>query len=521
MSYISNIGGKLTITAKGSIKIYAKENIEITSAKSVCFTGVENGVSFGKPEDGPPTPDMILDAKCIVQFRPRNSWKGKFGFDWFRIGDTNLQGDENYDNLIGQYYDKSPSDITSDKNRNSNSWTTFFQVDPQPTRHSGLDKLKKLKALYGEYSYSLENDASGTPVNKKYYKPVIALFPRIVDPADSKKTLESGEAELKILLEFQKVNGNIVKPDKVVFEMDNTLMDASHPLVTIDKHTILKKDLNNKEDIKITCLADFASDKEIKVWAITLDETGKQKTKLFAGILKMIAPSKRITKEVVIVRILNSAGTGSRKNLDLFERNLKQALISVNITEKALDKSGAMKDVLLDLRTATKNHLNINFDTEFNVKDGNIVSEEWYPPNNLRLQEYLKIELELKYPGQFTNHFKLFFLYNMCDLVEVKDASGNTLQSQSTLGFSSLNTDFGVMFKNHDTITIGHECMHGLGLQHSFYGNNYLYKALKTDNIMDYSHNEINKVTGATSTVLERVSTWYWQWDILNPNIID
>ena len=38
---------------------------------------------------------------------------------------------------------------------------------------------------------------------------------------------------------------------------------------------------------------------------------------------------------------------------------------------------------------------------------------------------------------------------------------------------------------------------------------------------MDYSHNEIDKVTGATSTVLERVSTWYWQWDILNPNIID
>ena len=63
--------------------------------------------------------------------------------------------------------------------------------------------------------------------------------------------------------------------------------------------------------------------------------------------------------------------------------------------------------------------------------------------------------------------------------------------------------------------------MHGLGLQHSFYGNNYLYKALKTDNIMDYSHNEIDKVTGAPSTVLDRVSTWYWQWDILNSNIID
>ena len=76
------------------------------------------------------------------------------------------------------------------------------------------------------------------------------------------------------------------------------------------------------------------------------------------------------------------------------------------------------------------------------------------------------------------------------------------------------------MFLGHTETTIGHECMHGLGLQHSFFGNSFLYKAQKTDNIMDYSHLEKDKVTGALSIVLDRVSTWYWQWDILNPNII-
>ena len=61
--------------------------------------------------------------------------------------------------------------------------------------------------------------------------------------------------------------------------------------------------------------------------------------------------------------------------------------------------------------------------------------------------------------------------------------------------------------------------MHGLGLEHSFYGDSFLYKAQKTDNIMDYSHLEKDIVTGAPSTFLDRVSTWYWQWKILNDKI--
>ena len=63
--------------------------------------------------------------------------------------------------------------------------------------------------------------------------------------------------------------------------------------------------------------------------------------------------------------------------------------------------------------------------------------------------------------------------------------------------------------------------MHGLGLEHSFFGDSFLYKAQKTDNIMDYSHLTIDTVTKLSSPFLDRVSTWYWQWDVLNSKIID
>ena len=93
--------------------------------------------------------------------------------------------------------------------------------------------------------------------------------------------------------------------------------------------------------------------------------------------------------------------------------------------------------------------------------------------------------LERDYPGQFDNHFKLFFLDNTCDAVF--DPADDSLKS-STAGYSRFdeNYHYGVMFCDHSEETIAHECLHGLGLPHSFFGESFLYQAQKTDNIMDF-----------------------------------
>ena len=101
MSYISNVGGKLTVTAKGNIKSYAKENIEINSAKTISIKGVKKGVSFGKPKMIP----VYVDDRCMVSFRPKDNWNGNnYGFDWVRTGDTKIKGDTYYKNIIGNYF---------------------------------------------------------------------------------------------------------------------------------------------------------------------------------------------------------------------------------------------------------------------------------------------------------------------------------------------------------------------------------------------------------------------------------
>ncbi|ELY2018407.1 hypothetical protein SL053_002331 [Flavobacterium psychrophilum] len=509
MTKTTNVGGFISKTIKGNFTSYAGEGIEYNVTGKLNLT-CDGEMSFDKADIGPTIPIIqqipFLPAKCIVQFRPQNNWKGEFGFDWFRIGDTGLKGDVNYETLIGQYYDKALADVNTQRNTDANTWTTFFKADPQPAGFTSYDKIEALKRVYGVFEYSIEKDNAGKPINKKYYKPFIALLPIEPDPNKAGNFIETGKAKLKLKLEFEKKDGKEAKPDMVIFEMDNILMDASHPLASIDKHTISKKEQKKEIDIEITCKAEFTSDKEIKVWAITQDAAGKQITKLQAGVLKMIAPAKKTIKNIVVVIVKTSAGVGVPKKLDIFKRNLKQALIKTNITTSAL-KAGINGEVKIDLSVPANNPFNLDFNSVCGIASGskNITS-------NSRLDDLLTRTLERDYPGQFNNHFKLFFLANTCS--EVLDSGGN--QISATAGYSRHDSDYGVMFTGHSDFTIAHECLHGLGLPHTFFGDSFLYKAQATDNIMDYSHQKADNVNGIDHKEIDRIATWYWQWKIIN-----
>ena len=521
MSRIRVVGGSITKTSKGATTIEVLDgNFVSIAAKQNIWNGGENGVTHHeyvapeKKEEKPTDEEKVLDAKCIVQFRPSSGWGGQFGFDWFRTGDTGRKGDLSYETLIGQYYDKAVTDATKQINTNGNKWTANFKADPQPTEFIAYNRIQKLKELYGIYKYSLGNDKSGNPVNKEYYKPVIALFATEPDPLNQGKFIETGKAKLDLYIEFEQQGKKEIRPSKLIFEMDGVLMDEKHPLVSIDKHTILENKLKNKIEIEITCKAEFAADKDIKVWAISIDSTGNQTAKLQAGVLKMIAPAKKRTKNIVVVLVKTSLGTGENKKIDTLKKNLKQALVKPNIVTE-VSQNGILEEVTIDLTIASNNVYNTDFNTVFGVnsnKYGNITKAS-------RLEDTLLRTLSRDYPGQFDDHFKLFFFRNSYQMV----LDSTTSEPISfTRGFSARNTNHGLMFWGHDEDTIAHECLHGLGLPHSFWGestpnNTFCYQAQKTDNIMDYSHNKVDIATGVEhSKTIDRIATWYWQWKIIN-----
>ena len=89
----------------------------------------------------------------------------------------------------------------------------------------------------------------------------------------------------------------------------------------------------------------------------------------------------------------------------------------------------------------------------------------------------------------------------------------------SSTGFEGLNGynlgKFIVLFSGRNDQTAAHEFLHSFKLPHSFTnkeasGNaDCTYTALKTENLMDYSH-FVNE---------ERYSLWKWQWKKANDSI--
>ncbi|QNK62210.1 hypothetical protein H7F33_16945 [Pedobacter sp. PAMC26386] len=462
--------------------------------------------------DVPDKPVEETKSKCIAHIRPTRSWKGSFGFDWFRLGDTRLDGDVLYDDLIGRYYTKDPAAADTQTNTDSNSWTKFFQKDPQPQAFRADDRLNRLKSLYGWFNYSIKKDSSGKPVVLPYYFPRLALFAQKIDGA-TKKIVESGTAELVLQVEFEKVAGKEVKPIRLQFEMDGQLMDDKHPLVSVDPAKIETKNIGSKVNIKITCKNDFAEDKEVKIWAITLDKDGKEEHEL-AGMLKMIAPLNKVVKDVVIVVVKTSAGLGNSKGQNELIRNLKQGLINVNL----VSTSNSREAIIIDVTRKENNYQSIDFNIQYGVVGSDIIKSEGIT-RGAPLLDFLDGQLNKTHPGKYTDHFKLYFLKNTCNKKEEKDDTGTVTGVSSTLGFYNLNTKHGIMFLDHTPSTIGHECLHGLGLNHTFCDDLFTYKAMQTDNIMDYSHLALDKITKATRTPIGRISSNYWQWKIINEKI--
>jgi hypothetical protein len=480
------------------------------------------GVSFGdyvpkvreKREEKTNETVVSLTAKCIVHFRPKSNWKGEFGFDWFRDGDADRDDRKNYNNWVGKYYTEPLTSPTVAINTNENKWyitggagvnKEYFKTDPQIA--TANNTLENLKESYGIYNYSLENNAQ-----KKYYAPIIALF------AEDQQVLDyKSEVELKLYLEYK---DNDHKPDRLEFMMDNKIADASHPLITIDKAVIQKSDIGRATTIKLKCktATNFNTDKKIEVFAITVNPD-KTETKESAGILKMFAPGKKQTLNLVIVKVITPKGPGGVKPLTQLQRNLRQALIVLNIVEK----NALNVPIKIDVSANA-----IGFNTKFEVVGDNITKTDFDETianmtNNIDLIDFLDQHLELAYPNAYTNHYKLYFLDNYFN--KSIDANGG---KNLTAGYSSNGTSHAIMFQEHSEATIGHECLHGLGLPHSFNSKaKFTYKAMQTDNVMDYSHWTQDPVETqkdaegniATRTPIDRFSLWQWQWQIVNDRV--
>ncbi|MDV3752458.1 zinc metalloprotease [Elizabethkingia anophelis] len=553
MSKITIIGGDLIEKIGGSYKIYTKDNFEISSKKQIIFNAKE-GIKYGVALP-PPLPEV--EAKCIVHFRPK-SWKGEYGFCWFREKNKEVSDSEEYEKLVGKYYQFKDSELleenpekfqkiletyyTSDDRAdfpdkstadtylrfyisNDNKWykhrqkvtktkdnkeeyekivaETVHNFKKDPQYRDTNNSLQRLKEDYSSFQYPRKGkkDSIETVV---YHGSYIALFPKTANYGKSEADIDmkiSFLEEKKPNYLVFKVNGQTLKGDDEFIGIQQVKNEKSKNQESAVQNDIIKiENPKEKETIKISCkTADkFTTNKKIEVYAVQVKED-KTETETLAGCITMIAPVIR-NINIVIVGVKTKAttvgvqpqyGAPVQNWLSFFKKTLGQALIKVNIVEKQSNN-------LITIDTSETP----NFSTTYGVTDGIITKTNG-------LKALFDTKFTTDYPSTYNNHFKLYFVDVGCG--EPGEEGGRTL------GFSSYGATSGVMFDGHNEATIAHECLHAMGLPHSFFhrNSNYVFKAMETNNIMDYSHMKVDPVDKSERSAKERYYIWKWQWEII------
>lgn len=290
-------------------------------------------------------------AKVIVQFRTSGSYKGKYGFDWIRMGDSGCPGDTWYANIMG------------------NKHTSKKEVI--------VDKTKRVYDYYASRMFSTKRFVIPWKTQGKrpfmYISPVMTLR----KGASAKLTLKVEVKEPAVKMEYQCQTPGIFQLSK----------DTVPPLGN-GKHTL-------PDELVVTCLKEFSRDQEIKVYAY--DENN---VKHLAGKLIVKANDKKHQKtiNVVMVRVLfwgNERAFSVSSSKAKLQKIFGQAYVNLNI-----------RIVNLNIEQALRNKETSKYFTPTRLIHSSSLSSG-------DLYSFLNAELSKKFP-KFNKYFKLYYINRKC-----------------------------------------------------------------------------------------------------------
>ena len=470
--------GKALINSDNQIKIEAKEmnvagmqklllhsdqDAVVNSKGYLDMRGEQGNKMKNKAEIYEPYVPPI-GAKCLVHFRPHTGYADnpEFGFDWFRIGDTGIDGDVWFKDIVGRYYDNL---FTGLPFIGSNDWSNVFRTDE--------DMYDRLIKTYERYVITWKPVEDGNP--HYYFVPKLTL-------------LKGKTAIFTLKIQIEE------KPKKITFEFRDKDKALKY-YFNINKREI--SDIRGKgskytltNEFSIECKGDFDDMQTLYVLA---DDK-------ICGRIDILPNSPKFHKEVnVVLKKVRTNINGKIKigkyekaEIVLIEQILQHAFIKVNIVE---EKDNKGNDIFVDC-------FGDKFRNKFCKKEkGKFIIVE-------TSDNELKDFLIQKSKTHTTNNDKICIFF----IDEIAKDGNDYL-----LGYRLKKTNFIVCFNRDikkDNVTLIHEILHFLKLPHTFANFNsddeetdYTYKAETTHNIMDYSH-------------LRRFCIFYWQWKIINDKII-
>lgn len=442
-----------------------------------------------------------IDSRCIVEFRPTKDWKGEYGFDWFRRGDTEeiINGvvtkteyckttKTGYRAIVGKYAPKDPdygdnAGVLQIDKPGANPEQLYY-VDKLAREEYSIFKIKGIARNYIAPYISLYYMSTRQWGNGQHrFLPKEMLY-QTSDGIYHEYDFCKKEVTVKVLIDAKNIK-------KIVFKCDKSLTVEPNVMTGIP----------NGESVRyINIRHNYAfSDghQSIKVFAHHNDGV----TETFAGQINVVrCEPKTVNVCFVDVRIqINKSISSGIPKADFKtqqENNLKkflsQAHIIPNITYKSLYLDKEKLGGHLSKRSWTDYEKNIRYN------NANVILKYTYGSNS-KINGFIGYSLEnwfdKKYPNM-ANTYKVFFLG--------EHGWRGTPTNDAWLGghANDIPSKTLVIYKDPKDHFVSHEIMHCFGLYHSFSNDGkHTFEKLKTSNIMDYTS--------------DATSLWRWQWNVI------
>lgn len=356
---IINTENELFIQAKetsvaGTQKLFmhSDENTIVNSKGVVDMHGKQGNNQTNKAQPYKKIP-IYMDGRCFVSFRPKTSWKGEYGFDWMRVGDTSLPGDTK-----------------------ANAYK-YISTD-----------YNNLKKAYQRRIFT-RNDSRGRRITFTYFVPWLTLYP--INEVPKGFTHTSATFDVTIDVE--------VEPIRLEVEYDKTLF-------TVDKQSLsqISKGVH-KTTLTVTCIKSFDKYQDIKVVSVFKNAKGEEE-KALAGKMLVTPNKQRFKVDCVIVKVhTNINGTPIKSDPSLRKQStlnkyLRQALVNPNF------KSVIDLDFRSNVDSSGKTtKLMTLFNNAANVIGGKI-------PDGATddIQIFLNDQVRAKYGSKYDDVYKFYFI---------------------------------------------------------------------------------------------------------------
>ena len=524
-----------------------------------------NNIPTGSGAEPSKKPE-IIDARCIVEFRPDNNWQGEYGFDWFRIGDhkeklATYKDESNTE----QYYRK---DLTTN---GANDGATHYVNDNIVGRYYEVDSKGLLKIPPNDRidpdDPNLECSLYTDVVDKKYYwadllakyytiKTIKGLSRNYIVPwislfydKESKRsaTFANFGAEAKtsviIKMRIKKDSTNIKRirkirvvslEDRVRFGKGNKQWKKNNKVIFnyIEFEGPFSSDPEQEITLPVNLRYSISKDWPIKAYAYYYGHDDNYCT--LSGQINVVKCVPK-TANILLVnvnfwavtsndalghkygnQIINNTNFSVSEQEEFLNKYLSQAFVIPNVEKESLPLYVDTRSIVSYEPNNPNNDIFLyNSNNNHDIRDiskyvalkrdrGYIIL--FYGKDNSKLNEKLESIINSVFNDKYKNYYKIFFI----DLKGVQlPMDIKKMDKKGSLGgITTLNGKSAIVFGNPSDETACHELLHCFGLKHSFSNKSqFTYKISMTSNIMDY------RFVGNKYNCLKRISLSRWQWN--------